>query len=193
MGAIQNEKIYGLKIRESADDGSDFGTPDADYRFLFLGEDGDLHLKDAADVVTDVGGGGGTSELLASLSYAPGADGTIHSHNTNTLTDVDATNLAITFTAPASGIVLVRLSAVIEVVTSSLKRWGLRESTTTLAETIITANVNMSDCRMTAVFKLTGLSAGSHTYKWAHRSASGSIIMIGGPTYGAAVMEVWSA
>lgn len=56
MGAIEDEKVYGLKIRESANDGSDFGTPDADYRFFFVGEDGRLHLKDAADVVTDPAG-----------------------------------------------------------------------------------------------------------------------------------------
>lgn len=63
MAAIENEKVYGLKIRESADDGSDFGTPDADYRYFYVGEDGDLHLKDSSDTVTDFpagGGGGGT-------------------------------------------------------------------------------------------------------------------------------------
>lgn len=63
MGLIHNEKVYGLKIRESADDGSDFGTPDADYRFLYVGEDGDLHLKDASDVVTDFPAGGGSGTL----------------------------------------------------------------------------------------------------------------------------------
>lgn len=56
MAAIEDEKIYGIKIRESANDGSDFGTPDTDYRFLYLGEDGQLHVKDAADAVTDIGG-----------------------------------------------------------------------------------------------------------------------------------------
>lgn len=60
MAAIENEKIYALKIRESANDGSDFGTPDADYRFLFVGEDGDIHLKDPADAVTDFPAGGAT-------------------------------------------------------------------------------------------------------------------------------------
>lgn len=53
MAAIENEKIYGLKIRESANDGSDFSTPEADYRVLFLGEDGSFHLKDSAAAITD--------------------------------------------------------------------------------------------------------------------------------------------
>lgn len=60
MAAIENEKIYGLKIRESATDGSDFGTPDADYRFAFLGEDGMWHVKDSGGTVTDPFAGSGS-------------------------------------------------------------------------------------------------------------------------------------
>lgn len=56
MGLFHLDKIFGIKIRESADDGSDFSNPDADYRMLFLGEDGDLHLKDSSGTVTDIGG-----------------------------------------------------------------------------------------------------------------------------------------
>jgi hypothetical protein len=40
-------------IRESANDGSDFSNPTADYRVLFLGEDGLLHVKDSSGTVTD--------------------------------------------------------------------------------------------------------------------------------------------
>lgn len=57
MAAIENEKVFGLKLRESAIDGSDFGTPDADYRFVFLGEDGRLYGKDSAAAVAVVGSG----------------------------------------------------------------------------------------------------------------------------------------
>lgn len=52
MGLFSTHKIFGVKIRESATDGSDFSNPDADYRMLFLGEDGQLHLKDSAGTVT---------------------------------------------------------------------------------------------------------------------------------------------
>lgn len=52
MGAIENEHIYGLQIRESANDGSDFTNPDPDYRILFVGEDGLFHLRDSAGTVT---------------------------------------------------------------------------------------------------------------------------------------------
>jgi hypothetical protein len=58
MTAIENEHAYGLHIRESATDGSDFANADADYRRLFLGEDGLLHLKDSAGTVTDIAASG---------------------------------------------------------------------------------------------------------------------------------------
>lgn len=48
--------LHGMTIRESANDGSDFTNPAADYRRLFLGEDGQLHVRDSAGTVTDIGG-----------------------------------------------------------------------------------------------------------------------------------------
>lgn len=56
MAAPENEHIYGVQLRESADDGSDFTNADADYRKVFLGEDGKLHAKDSSGTVTgDIG------------------------------------------------------------------------------------------------------------------------------------------
>ena len=55
MGLFSIAKLFGMTIRESATDGSDFTNPDADYRRLFLGEDEQLHLKDSAGAVTDIG------------------------------------------------------------------------------------------------------------------------------------------
>src|SRR6187431_1140383 len=59
MGLFSTTKIFGATIRESANDGSDFTNPDADYRRLFLGEDGLLHVKDSSGTVTDPFTGGG--------------------------------------------------------------------------------------------------------------------------------------
>jgi hypothetical protein len=67
MGLFNLEKLFGMTIRESATDGSDFTNPDADYRRLFLGEDGSLHLKDSAGTVTNVAGAGG-SDLVQTWS-----------------------------------------------------------------------------------------------------------------------------
>lgn len=54
MGALESNTslIYGIHIRESANDGSDFSNAAADYRVAFLGEDGYWHLKDSAGTVT---------------------------------------------------------------------------------------------------------------------------------------------
>lgn len=60
MAAIENEHVYGIQIRESANDGSDFSNPDADYRLAFLGEDGLWHVKDSAGTVTDPFTGAGS-------------------------------------------------------------------------------------------------------------------------------------
>lgn len=49
-----------LILEEVADDGSATPTPAADHRALFLGEDGELHLKDSSGSVSDVTSGGGS-------------------------------------------------------------------------------------------------------------------------------------
>jgi hypothetical protein len=61
MAAIENENIYGLMIRESANDGSDFTNADADYRKLFLGETGGLFTRDSAGTIHNIAGGVGTA------------------------------------------------------------------------------------------------------------------------------------
>lgn len=55
MGALESNTtlVYGIHLRESANDGSDFSNGATDYRVLFLGEDGKLHVKDSAGTVTD--------------------------------------------------------------------------------------------------------------------------------------------
>lgn len=65
----------GVTIRESADDGSDFTNPAADYRRLFLGEDGLLHVKDSAGTVTNPFTGG--SPTIVTESTAASGDTTI--------------------------------------------------------------------------------------------------------------------
>ena len=51
-GKFSEALLYGMTIRESANDGSDFSNPAADYRRMFVGEDGLFHLKDSAGTVT---------------------------------------------------------------------------------------------------------------------------------------------
>jgi hypothetical protein len=70
MGKISDALTYGLTIRESADDGSDFTNPAADYRRLFLGEDGQLHVKDPGGTVTGIGSGSGMAHSFAGYNTA---------------------------------------------------------------------------------------------------------------------------
>lgn len=58
MAKFEEVLAPGLTIRESANDGSDFTNPTADYRRLFLGEDGELHTKDSAGSVAGFAGTG---------------------------------------------------------------------------------------------------------------------------------------
>jgi hypothetical protein len=78
MGLFSLAKLFGMTIRESANDGSDFTNPDADYRRLFLGEDGQLHVKDSAGAVTDIGAGSVATDAIwdtkGDLAAATGAN-----------------------------------------------------------------------------------------------------------------------
>lgn len=101
MAAIENEHVYALQIRESADDGSDFGNPDSDYRYAFLGEDGALHLKDSAGTVTDVGGGVGGGIDGLPETRATRTSGNLSPNSNGAWADLD-TGLDLTIPA-ASG------------------------------------------------------------------------------------------
>ena len=83
------QKLFGINVRESANDGSDFSNPDTDYRVLFLGEDGQLHVKDSAGTVTDIGA------AVAGAAAAHGCRATRASGNvslgSNTLTAIPFT------------------------------------------------------------------------------------------------------
>lgn len=67
-GKFSEALLAGMTIRESANDGSDFTNPAADYRRLFLGEDGELHTKDSAGSVAGFAGSG----ISATLADAAG-------------------------------------------------------------------------------------------------------------------------
>lgn len=135
------------------------------------------------------------SILLASLAYKRGSDGSIGNTTSTSLTDVDATNLQITFTAPASGHVIVKAYFLAGCASGGGLYWGLRESTTQVGTTCYAGSqFNNITGRAALAIDVTGISAGSHTYKLAHRnSGSVQVDVYGGPTFGDVVMEIWSA
>lgn len=137
---------------------------------------------------------GGVGGLLATKTYGPAVNEN-KSTSSATLTDVDATNLAVTFTVPASGKVLVRLSGFVTGGATTTYSWGLREGSTTVAEQQVCYNQQQAVLRLSSQLLVTGLTPGaSLTYKWAHRLAFGANachISVNDTSHG--VMEVIAA
>lgn len=120
--------------------------------------------------------GGGSAVPLAVISYGPATAATV-STTSATLVDIDATNLAVTFTVPTSGKVLVTLNAWSTGGNTSTYQWGLRNGTTPVvgADHGINYNTPNTPIRQTALMYITGLTPGaSLTWKWAHRLSFGS-------------------
>ena len=148
----------------------------------------------------DTTGGGSGSGSGAGTLLALKEEKAAHTYSTvsTTLADVDATNMAVTFTAPASGNILVRLTAYCDQAgTSEFGRWSLRESTSDIAGaggSVIRAPDGGGTA--TVAFKLTGVTAGAHTYKWSYKTTAATgahriLVGAGGDDQPPAVMEVW--
>lgn len=115
---------------------------------------------------------------------------------TGTLADFDATNLAVTFTVPPSGNVVVRLNGAVGS-TASSAIWGLRESTTQVGSLQFMAQSTAGIIRVQALVTVTGLTPGdSKTYKWAGKNSGAGTTSIytggNGGVDGEASMEVYA-
>jgi hypothetical protein len=107
--------------------------------------------------------------------YAPSST-TVFSTTSTTLADVDATNAAVTFTAPASGNVLFRVSAWMDQSAGSGDLIiNVRESSSNIsgsAAKVIRGGTG-TQAYVSAPLYVTGLSAGSHTLKLGYCIGSG--------------------
>lgn len=145
------------------------------------------------DKIESLSSGGG---LLAQTHYKAGSDTATFNTTSTSFVDVDATNLAVTFTAPASGKVLVRLTAVCQNNDGSLIAYAaLREGSTNIGSQLyLLGFTSAAVVPMSVPFLVTGLTPGnSYTYKWAWRVTAGTTYMFTGPGYGACTMEVIAA
>jgi hypothetical protein len=132
---------------------------------------------------------------------------TTYATSSATLTAMDTTNLTISFTAPASGDVLVRLTADASVPTNIAVMWGLLDHTShslvgNAVAYVTTSNLGSS---YSVALLITGLSSGtSYQYDWAQGlNVTGTQgLTFGGGTGSTSltqsmaspfVMEVWSA
>ena len=138
--------------------------------------------------------------MLAYVSYNPGSV-TDKTTTSTTGADVDATNLAITFTVPPSGSVLFVLTARCYQSAGNYYSWMLRTTGgANVAGTACMIDGNASDdIRKTHRFVLTGLTPGaSLTYRWGFAVSAGTAHLLMGdsgalsPIAGPAVMEVYA-
>lgn len=150
-----------------------------------------------AATAKDFDGAGGGSGLIAMTAYNPGVK-VVATRNSLTFADLDATNLAVTFVAPPSGKVMVRLSAsAFTDIGGNEHLWNLRDAVGDVAGTTVGCTSNSSNFNgVTRVIQKTGLTPGTtYTWKWGWAVGTvggvGSRIQYGGNT-GAAVMEVWA-
>lgn len=154
-----------------------------------------------------------STPLLAKTQYAPAVAVSYAASTTAlTLTVMDTTNLTVTFTAPTSGSVLMRLSGYLVLANASVPCvWGLvtHGGTTLVAPVALVAGGATTPTGPKSVAILvTGLTPGnSYQWDWVHAqgtTASLSLIAQGyqtqvgavlsaAPTGTPAVMEVWSA
>lgn len=113
--------------------------------------------------------------------------------DSTTLSDVDATNLAVTFNAPSSGNVLVRLTAY-TFSDSGLVYFGIRESSSDVVpkRAVLNGTGGAVEHVASVEFVVTGLTpAAAHTYKFAcAASVEGQISADTSSDYPAAVMQV---
>ncbi|MGI8685131.1 MAG: hypothetical protein ACR2MO_08615 [Acidimicrobiales bacterium] len=140
--------------------------------------------------------------ILARTYYDPAA---LASPSTvsATLVDVDAANLAVTFTPPPSGVVLVELNALASVtggISDTYLGWGLRVGAAEVARSHARVLGPLAaQTRMPYLVKFTGLvPAVAVTWKWAHRREAGTgtvFHLTGGEastSVGPAVMTVYA-
>lgn len=142
-----------------------------------------------AGTVEDVTAG----SLLTSTSYNPGSE--IQYTLTTSAADFDSTNLAVTFTGPASGNVLVRAGILVIPASTTNAVLLLRSGSTTVAQQRSTNGAAGIQIHVSHCFRVTGLTPGtSYTYKLGglYAGSAAPKYAVGGDV-GACTMEVWAA
>lgn len=108
--------------------------------------------------------------LLAGVNYDPASAASSVTTSLTAMTALDVTNLRLTFNAPSDGKVLVRLRGVITgATTMPTVLLGILESTTVVARVCPLGSIAGTAVASThivheALFPVTGISAGSHTW-----------------------------
>lgn len=148
-----------------------------------------VDAKGRVTALTSVGAG----TLAVVLNSASGNKSTTSA----TQADVDATNAVITFTAPASGNVVFRATTVGNMTTAVQNAFlGVRESTTNVVGPFPAMQGNssfVSESLISWSIYITGITAGSHTYKLAFSVNGGATFTVRGGATNPMLLEVIAA
>lgn len=142
--------------------------------------------------------GATTGGPLAVTSYRP-ATGVSTAATTTSAVAVDATNLTVTFTVPASGRVLVGLNSYVYTGTNTALSWCLMQGASAIAGDVGIVSYDTSDQYLRATKRglIAGLTPGATvTLTWGHLRPFGTAnaeTRYGGDSHGEAFMEVWAA
>lgn len=132
-------------------------------------------------------------EILGVTTYDPGSLAT-YTFTSSTPSDADATNLSVTFTAPASGAVDVHLEAVCNTGSGTSLTWNLRTTGgADVSGTDLRVCESTGQVRIHVTIPVSGLTAGaSTTYRWgaARDTGTGTCVFYAGGITGPATMRV---
>lgn len=134
------------------------------------------------EVVVTIPGGGGGGSSSGLLAVATATTSAAYSTTSTTSVAMDATNLSVTFTAPASGAVLITQTGYATTNSTTIGAYEWSVITTAAVEVQVCSLVSKQTtlARRIATYYITGLTPGnSYTYRWGHRQVGG----ITGTTY----------
>lgn len=152
-------------------------------RIVSVNESMSLPAEVRARLAADLGGTA-PANVLGATFHNPADQVELINPNANTLTAIDPANLAVTFTAPASGKVTVDLEAEVTEA-GGLVTWGLVQNGALIPQTrtrIAPVIAPESAERKHATMLVTGLTAGQRvTFQWATAVTAGTMRMrVGG-------------
>lgn len=153
--------------------------------------------------VKDFDASGGGTGCIGLTTYRAASNSSYAITSTSAaMVDVDATNLIVTFTAPPSGKVLVRLESLSDAPNTGSMHWGLRDGSGLVSGSVTqyvgyATAVNDNLDRRHVTIPVTGLTSGtSYTVRWAARVTSGTGTLYNGSdatnAFGTMIMEVWA-
>jgi hypothetical protein len=148
------------------------------------------------------------SNLLGSKMYDPATAVSLATTADLAMTALDTTNLSITFTAPVSGNILVRMRGVLHGATTYAQvLFGVLEGATVRGRgdpigSLKNTAVATAQFTQEAEFVITGVTSGSHTYNAAYdveTAVASTGLKYGGPNdavgndaFGGFLFEIWS-